>query len=98
MSPNAFKTSCHALLGLLMVDPLDALDDHTLALNLDTLDDLVLTLKKREICLDAVEVGAVGDVEDRPRLEALARIKDLLGLVHLQVVHEDCELLPEEFG
>ena len=46
----------------------------------------------------AVEGGAVGHVEDRPRPQALARLEDLFGLVHLQVVHEDCELLPKELG
>ena len=42
--------------------------------------------------------GAVWYVENRPRLQALARLEDLLGLVHLQIVHEDGEFLPEELG
>ena len=55
-------------------------------------------LKKIEVGLDAVEGGAVGHVEDRPRLQVLARLNDLHGHVHLQVVHEDGELLPKELG
>ena len=98
------QTCSHPSLGFFLVDSLDALHDHALALNLDSLDYLlldkllVLTLKKREIYLDAVEVGAVGNVEDRPRLQALACLEDLLGLLHLQVVHEDGELLPRNLA
>ena len=39
LSPNTVKTCSHASLGLVLVDPLDALHDNALALNLDALDD-----------------------------------------------------------
>ena len=39
LSPNALQTGCHALLGLLLVDPLDALHDKARAFHLDALDE-----------------------------------------------------------
>ena len=39
LNPNTVQTCSHASLGFLLVNPLDAVDDHTLALNLDALDD-----------------------------------------------------------
>ena len=41
LSPNTVQTCSHASLGFVLVDPLDALHDHALALNLDTLDDIL---------------------------------------------------------
>ena len=42
--------------------------------------------------LDAVEVGAVGHVEDGRDPQSLAGRRDLLRLLHTEVVHEDGEL------
>ena len=39
LSPYTVQSGSHAPLGFLPVDPLDAVDDHALALNLDALDD-----------------------------------------------------------
>ena len=81
---------------------MNALHDHTLAVHLDTLDEplqdelLVLALEKREICLYAIEVGAVWDIKDWSRFQALACLEYLIGLMYLEVVHEDGELLPME--
>ena len=99
---NAVQTSSDASLGLLLVDLLNALHDHTRAVHLDALDEplqdelLVLSLEEREVCLDAVEVGAVWDIINWSRFQALACIEYLFGLVHLKIVHEDGELLPME--
>ena len=41
LSPNTVQTCSHASLGFVLIDSLDALHDHALALNLDTLDDLL---------------------------------------------------------
>ena len=68
---NAAQTSSDTFLGLLLFDLLNALHDHTLAVHLDALDKplqdelLVLALYEGEVCLDAVEVGAVWDIKDR---------------------------------
>ena len=102
LGPDASKTRGDAPLGLLLVDPLDALHDQALAVHLDALDEplqdelLVLALEKGEVCLDAVEVGAVWDIKDWSRFQALACLEYLLGLMYLEVVHEDGELLPME--
>ena len=99
---NAAETCSDTVLGHLLFDLLDALHDHTLAVNLDALDEpfqdelLVLTLQKREVCLDAVEVGTVWDIEYWSRFQALACLKYILGLMYLEIVHEDCEILPME--
>ena len=39
LNPNTVKTCSNASLGFLLVNPLDVVDDHTLALNLDALYD-----------------------------------------------------------
>jgi hypothetical protein len=73
LSTNAIQTAGDASLRLLLVDLLDALLDHTRAVHLDALDEplqddlLVLALEEREVCLDAVEVGAVWDIKDWSR-------------------------------
>ena len=104
LSPNTVQTCSHASLGLVLVDHMDALYNQARAVHLDALDDplqealIVLALEEREVGLDSVEGGAVGHVEDRPRSQALSCLEDLLSLVHLQIVHEDGELLPKELG
>jgi hypothetical protein len=104
LNPNAVQTCGYTSLGLLLFDPLDTLHDQALTVHLDTLYEplqdelLVLALQEREVCLDAVEVWAVWDIEDRPRLQALACLKYILGLVNLQIIHEYGEVLPVELG
>ena len=91
LDPDAVQTCGDASLGLLLFDSLDALHDQALAVHLDAFDEplqdelLILALEEREVSLDAVEVGTIRDIEDGPRLQALACLEDLLGLVHLQV-------------
>ena len=73
LNSNAVQTAGDTSLGLLLFDLLNALHDHTRAVHLDALDEplqdelLVLPLEKREVCLDAVEVGAVWDIKNWSR-------------------------------
>jgi predicted lipid carrier protein YhbT len=73
LSPNAVQTCGDTSLGLILFNLLDALNNQALAVHLDSLNKplqdelLVLTLEEREVCLDAVEVGTVWDIENRSR-------------------------------
>ena len=74
LSTNAIQTAGDASLRLLLINLLDALHNHTRAVHLDALDEslqdelLVLSLEEREVCLDAVEVRAIWDIEDRSNI------------------------------
>ena len=93
-----FEAEHHAGLDLVFWYALHALMNVIDDIRLDALHQLlqdkllVLAFDLKEIGLDAVEVGALGHVEDHLGSNLLAGLSNFLGFVYPQVVHEDREL------
>ncbi len=66
--------------------------DHTLQQEF-----LVGRLELGEVTLDAFELRTVRDIEDLGDVQLLKQMLRVLGLVHTQVVQEQCKVITSEF-
>ena len=92
----------NALLNFLFIHPGYALTDQGRAVGLDALHDLlqdhllVQSFDQGEVSLDTVKVRAVGHVEDRLDLFLCTTLSYFLGLMNLEVIHEEAEFSPSK--